>query len=505
MIKPPSPKPGQPRKEVHDVEGNIVPFLGSYERRNKRGKGTKTVYYSWWVDKTDLDKNGKPKWKKHYYKQPYPAVIIEHNQRMASLSNKPIPKIEMKVFDSKFESESKIGLSGIQVYKRQVVAITKDGVRTEVPPQPLELDYEKRFVQKPLFIAEVKKFLSDPVKAAEELGPGWEQVRKLKDLPVGENKVSLQELFDFYIARQHPCGTEKRGQKSAWNFFKAMIGKTFISEVSEVDISNFYTKTCSEAKSRKSVKNENLWISTKFMKIKTVLNTCRKYLIPQNSDVDRVISYWERHIEIPDIEVTDKPRAISKTVFSELVKNSNLKFQTIYSLAVNCFFYAGDFPFLTKDCIFKEGQHTYIRMPRNKEKKRFDRLNCLAPETTKLLAVYLKSEPNDTPFVFNGELKNGKPNGKPISAKAIRIYHQKLCKELNIAGVGFRHCRDAVTHIRKLHPDVQNLSLGHKISDEQRVKYIEDMIEDSIEPMKIIRKTYFMEPIRRGRKDKISI
>jgi integrase len=482
MIKPPSAKRGRPRKEVRDPEGNIVPFLGSYERKHKRGKSTTTVYYSYWFDRDDLDKTGMPKRKKLYYTKPYPAVIIEHNQRMAELrGEKEFVKIELK-------PQEKQDLA-LQFYREQQdyqYAATHFELDTYKPNNSLELERHS-------FLARVREFLSDPIRAAEELGAGWEQVRKLNDLPVGENKVSLQELFDFYLERQHPCGTEKRGQKSAWNFFKAMIGKTFISEVSEVDISNFYTKTCSEAKRRKSVKNENLWVRTKFMKIKTVLNTCRKYLIPRNSDIDRVIGYWERHIEPPDTEVTDKPRAITKPVFSTLVKNSNLKYQCIYYLAVNCFYYAGDFPFLMKKCIFKEGQHTYIRLPRNKEKKRFERLNCLTSETAKLLATYLKTEPNDTPFVFNGELKNGKPNGKPISSKAIRIYHQKLCKELKIEGVGFRHCRDAVTHIRKLHPDVQNLSLGHKISDEQRVKYIQDMIEDSIEPMKIIRETYFLQ------------
>ena len=130
-------------------------------------------------------------------------------------------------------------------------------------------------------------------------------------------------------------------------------------------------------------------------------------------------------------------------------------------------------------------------MPRDKEQRRFERLNCLAPETVNLLNEYMRSEPNDTQYVFNGEKSNGEPNGRAISAKGIRKHHKELCQELGIRGVGFRHCRDAVTHIRKLHPDIQNLSLGHKVSDEQRTKYIEDMQEDAIEPMEVIRKTYF--------------
>ncbi len=273
------------------------------------------------------------------------------------------------------------------------------------------------------------------LKIYRALGAGWEQVRKLKDLPIHEGKVSLQELFEFHLERKNICGTEKRGQKSAWNFFRKTIGKTCISEVSEVDIANFYKKTCSEPKKRKSVTNENLWVRTKFTKIKMVLNTCKRYLIPQNTDVERVIRYWERHIELPNTEVSDKPRAITKAAFSKLAKISNLKYQTIYYLAVNCFYYAGDFPYLTKDCIFQKGGKTYIRMPRNKEQRRFERLNCLASETERLLAEYIKSEPNNTEFVFNGEKSNRTPNGRPISAKGIRIHHKKLCEEIGLCGV----------------------------------------------------------------------
>ena len=481
MIKPPIPKPGRPRSDVRDPKGNIVPYLGSYERKNRKGKFTKTVYYSYWLDKNDKDKEGNPKIKKYYYKKSYPAVIIEHNQRMAEFKDKK----EYIKFELKLEEKQELALKFYREQQDYQYASSQlDGDWSYKPNYDLE-------IEKHTFLANVRRFLSDPVKAAEELGDGWEQIRKLKDLPIHENKVSLQKLFDFYIERKNPCGQEKRGQKSAWNFFKAMIGEKCISEVSEEDISQFYKKTVNEVKKRKKVKNRNLWVRTKYMKIKTVLNTCKQFMIPQNADVERVIVYWERHIKLPDTEVFDKPRAITKDEFSKLVKNSNLKYQTIYYLAVNCFFYAGDFPYLLKNCIFKQGGHTFIRMPRNKEQRRFERLNCLAPETEKLLNEYMKSEPNDTEFVFNGEKSNGTPNGQPISAKGIREYHKALCEDVGICGVGFRHCRDAVTHIRKLHPDIQNLSLGHKVSDEQRVKYIEDMIDDAIEPMEVIRKTYY--------------
>ena len=66
MIKPPSPTPGRPRNEVRDPQGKPVPHLGSYERKNRKEKSTKTVYYSYWVDKNDLDNQGKPKSKEHY-------------------------------------------------------------------------------------------------------------------------------------------------------------------------------------------------------------------------------------------------------------------------------------------------------------------------------------------------------------------------------------------------------------------------------------------------------
>ena len=86
MIKPPTLKLGRPKKEVLDPEGKPVPYLGSYDRKNKKGQVTKAVYYSYWLDADDLDSNDKPKRKKYYYKKPYPAVIIEHKQRMAELS-----------------------------------------------------------------------------------------------------------------------------------------------------------------------------------------------------------------------------------------------------------------------------------------------------------------------------------------------------------------------------------------------------------------------------------
>ncbi len=76
MQKPPSSKPGRPRNEVPDPDGNPVPYLGSYERKNRQGKTTKIVYYSYWLDENDLGNNDKPKKKKHYYEKPYPAVII---------------------------------------------------------------------------------------------------------------------------------------------------------------------------------------------------------------------------------------------------------------------------------------------------------------------------------------------------------------------------------------------------------------------------------------------
>ena len=85
MIKPPSPTLGRPRNEVRDPDGNPVAFLGSYERKNRKGNSSKTVYYSYWLDENALGKDGKPKKKKHYYKKPYPAVIIEHRQRMDKL------------------------------------------------------------------------------------------------------------------------------------------------------------------------------------------------------------------------------------------------------------------------------------------------------------------------------------------------------------------------------------------------------------------------------------
>jgi hypothetical protein len=46
MIKPPSPTLGRPRNEVRDPQGKPVPHLGSYERKNRKDKSTKTVYYS---------------------------------------------------------------------------------------------------------------------------------------------------------------------------------------------------------------------------------------------------------------------------------------------------------------------------------------------------------------------------------------------------------------------------------------------------------------------------
>ena len=66
MIKPPSPTPGRPRNEVRDPDGNPVAFLGSYERKNRKGNSSKTVYYSYWLDENALGKDGKPKKKKHY-------------------------------------------------------------------------------------------------------------------------------------------------------------------------------------------------------------------------------------------------------------------------------------------------------------------------------------------------------------------------------------------------------------------------------------------------------
>ena len=332
-----------------------------------------------------------------------------------------------------------------------------------------------------IFLSKVRELLSDPVNAAHKLGPGWEGLRRLIDLPKEEPSLNLNDILEFYLDERKPSKDESRKCREVWKYFcKSVKPKTTIQSVSLPDVRNYYNRVYKEYQDKEYSVS---WIKGRFARIKTIIRYSMKRGIRALDDLNRVSGYCIC-LTVPSQE-TEGANPIPKDDFHSLLNIADTKDRAMLLISLNCGYYAKDIHDLKREYILNNG-FDYIVFPREKTKNK--RVNVLWKITKQAFDEYIKEGNVDSEYLITNGI-----NSSPIAVRTIQNRFSKLRIKAGIPDtIKFNNLRDgaATALFAKVAEDLQNVFLGHSIKGMKK-KYINVRPEIMQEPAKIVYQEYF--------------
>ena len=352
------------------------------------------------------------------------------------------------------------------------------------------------YVSKEWIIRAFQQILADDRKLVVDI-TGNQNYWDFENTPPKPPSLTCEEVLQEYLdlPREKPLNQDYRYKMIRhWNYFRQIIGKKFIRDISFNDIKK-YRKTieseASEKEAKSKIKRRIMWINERFQAIHDIpskMKDTQEY----KKDIITLLEHMEQLTQLDEGNI--RAKAISKEQWDILYNHSesDIFIKCGLLLGLNCAMTWGDIVELKNDN-FDFKYKTYIGT-----RSKNDIQNCamLLPETIIAVKQYIKEFPNKDK---EGRIFYYKPvNKKSILDDITNIFREwknslnkdKLKKVDNITHKNLRKSLRTTAMKAKCHPEYIKLVMGRKLEGSEEYYTEKDAIMTT-EVIEAICQVYF--------------
>ncbi len=211
-----------------------------------------------------------------------------------------------------------------------------------------------------------------------------------ENTPPKPPSLTLEEVLQEYIdlPRDKPLNYDyKRRMIRHWHYFRKVIGKSYLRDISFDDIEKYRKTIQAEAEKKeqdKSIKRRQMYVNERFQAIHDTVSRMRKTQ-EYKADIDKFLQHLTQLTILDEGEI--RPKAITQEQWKILYKNSktDLFIRCGLLLGLNCAMTWGDIFELTIEN-FDLTKKTYIG---TRAKNNIQNCAMLFPETVESVKQYL--------------------------------------------------------------------------------------------------------------------
>jgi integrase len=236
------------------------------------------------------------------------------------------------------------------------------------------------------------KWLEDPYECSRLLGR--EEIANLHKLS-SKDPIPLSKMADYYFnyiptEREQASETERKKVKKWFEQFIRIIGKTYLDDIRQKDISGYTQSILNMAKQQNQ---SNTWISHRWGAVKTVIRiygTCTE----DKTELDRNLRIWQDFRSPGSNDFN--PALITKKQFEKLLSNVNIKWKAMIYWSLNTCSYPIDVRLLKiNDINWEDGTIAYRR-----KKTKVPKCGVLWKNTVKAIKDYMKERKGESDYLF---------------------------------------------------------------------------------------------------------